>query len=172
MKGNIFFWYTVKDGRIRGKWSSKIICDNVESIHMVQDRNLWRAIMNIALNLPPKLVNSLPQKRVWHTTCWCSCRWDEAVSLNCGHKGSYCSSPRWCMSMESHGEMILTRKTEELEEIPVLVPLYPPQISRQLTRARTRASAVRGRRLTVWDTERPGATMSTYNCKHIKRRRL
>jgi hypothetical protein len=30
------------------------------------------------------------------------------------------------------------------------VPLFPPQIPRGLTRARTRASAMRGRRLTAW----------------------
>jgi hypothetical protein len=43
------------------------------------------------------------------TLCsWWSCRWGEKVSLNCGHKGSYCSSSRWYMSMERHGGMILT----------------------------------------------------------------
>jgi hypothetical protein len=40
-------------------------------------------------------------------------------------------------------------KTEELGEKPVPVPLCPPQISHGLTRARTRVSAVRGRRLTA-----------------------
>jgi hypothetical protein len=40
-------------------------------------------------------------------------------------------------------------KTEELGEKPVPVPLCPPQILRGLTRDRTRASAVRGRRLNV-----------------------
>jgi hypothetical protein len=41
-------------------------------------------------------------------------------------------------------------KTEELEERPVPVALCPPQIPHGLTRARTRDSAVRGRRLTPW----------------------
>jgi hypothetical protein len=41
-------------------------------------------------------------------------------------------------------------KTEELGEKPVPVPLCPPQIPHGLTRARTRDSAVRGRRLTTW----------------------
>jgi hypothetical protein len=41
-------------------------------------------------------------------------------------------------------------KTEGLGEKPVPVTLCPPQIPHALTRARTRASAVRGRRLTTW----------------------
>jgi hypothetical protein len=46
-------------------------------------------------------------------------------------------------------------KTEELGEKPVPVPLCPPQIPHGLPRARTRASAVRGRRLTTWAITRP-----------------
>jgi hypothetical protein len=46
-------------------------------------------------------------------------------------------------------------KTEELGGIPVPVPLCPPQIPHGLTRARSRASAVRGRRLTTWAMARP-----------------
>jgi hypothetical protein len=41
-------------------------------------------------------------------------------------------------------------KTEVLGEKPVPVPLCPPQIPHGLTRYRTRASALRGRRLTAW----------------------
>lgn len=26
----------------------------------------------------------------------CSSRWGEAISLNCGHKQAYCTSPTWC----------------------------------------------------------------------------
>jgi hypothetical protein len=46
-------------------------------------------------------------------------------------------------------------KTEELGKKPVPVPLCPPQIPHGLTRTRTRASAVRGRRLTNWALARP-----------------
>jgi hypothetical protein len=55
------------------------------------------------------------------------------------------------MSLESDGVMIYRQgKAEELGEKTVLVPLCPPQIPHGLlTRARTRASAVRGRRLTT-----------------------
>jgi hypothetical protein len=35
------------------------------------------------------------------------------------------------------------------------VPLCPPQIPHWLTQDRTRASALRGRRLTAWDMVRP-----------------
>jgi hypothetical protein len=41
-------------------------------------------------------------------------------------------------------------KTEVLGEKPVPVPLCLPQIPHGLTRDRTRASAVSGRRLTAW----------------------
>jgi hypothetical protein len=47
-------------------------------------------------------------------------------------------------------ELYWQGKTEELGEKPVPVPLCPPQIPHGLTWARTRASAVRGRRLTTW----------------------
>jgi hypothetical protein len=51
-------------------------------------------------------------------------------------------------------------KTEELGDKPVPVPLCPPQIPHWLIRARTRASAVRGRRLTTWAMARPDGTIS------------
>jgi hypothetical protein len=43
---------------------------------------------------------------VWFTADW-SCRWDETMSLNRGHQRAYCSSPRWYMSIEKHGEMMM-----------------------------------------------------------------
>jgi hypothetical protein len=50
--------------------------------------------------------------------------------------------------MEGHGGIMLTGQTEELGKTSVPVPL-PPQIPHGLTRERTRASAVKGRRLTA-----------------------
>jgi hypothetical protein len=46
-------------------------------------------------------------------------------------------------------------KTEELGEKPVPVPPCPSQILHGLSRARSRASAVTGRRLTAWAMARP-----------------
>ena len=46
--------------------------------------------------------------------------------------------------------MILTRQMDVLGDTPVSLPLRAPQISHRLTWNRTRASAVRGRRLTAW----------------------
>jgi hypothetical protein len=46
-------------------------------------------------------------------------------------------------------------KTEKVGEKPVPVPLCPPQTPHGLTRGRTRASALRGRRLTTWAMARP-----------------
>jgi len=46
-------------------------------------------------------------------------------------------------------------KPEELGEKPVPVPICPLQIPHGLTRAWTRDSAVKGRRLTTWAMARP-----------------
>jgi hypothetical protein len=46
-------------------------------------------------------------------------------------------------------------KTKELGEILITVTLLPPQIQHGLTRAQSRASAVRCRRLTAWAIARP-----------------
>jgi hypothetical protein len=46
-------------------------------------------------------------------------------------------------------------KTTHLGEKPVSVPLCPAHIQHALTRARTRVSAVRGRRLNAWAIVRP-----------------
>jgi hypothetical protein len=55
------------------------------------------------------------------------------------------------MSLESDGGMIYWQeKSEELAEKPAPVPLCPPKIPLELTRAQTRASAVKARRLTTW----------------------
>jgi hypothetical protein len=45
--------------------------------------------------------------------------------------------------------MKLTGENRQLEEKPVPVPLCPPQTPHGLTRNQTRASPVRGRRLTA-----------------------
>jgi hypothetical protein len=45
--------------------------------------------------------------------------------------------------------MKLTGENRVLGEKPVLVPRFPPQIPHGMTRDRTRASAVGGRRLTA-----------------------
>jgi hypothetical protein len=70
------------------------------------------------------------------------------------------------MSLESDNGMIYwQQKTEELGEKPVPLPLCPPQIPHGLTRARTRDSAVRGRRLTSWAIARPPSRHGTvYYC--------
>jgi hypothetical protein len=60
------------------------------------------------------------------------------------------------MSLESDGGMMYgQRETEELVEKPVPVPHCPPQFPHGLTRGQTRASAVRGRRLTTWAMAQP-----------------
>jgi hypothetical protein len=83
--------------------------------------------------------------------CCCnSCRLDETMSVNCGHQRAYCSYPRWCLIMESHGGIILKEKAEKLEEKPVALPHRPPKIAHELTRARSPDFAMRDRRLTAW----------------------
>jgi hypothetical protein len=59
-------------------------------------------------------------------------------------------SVRWYMSVELYWQ----GKFDVLTEKPVPVPLCSPQILYGLTEARTRASVVRGRRLTAWEKSR------------------
>jgi hypothetical protein len=61
------------------------------------------------------------------------------------------------------------RTCATLGEKSVSVPLCPPQIPHGLTRNRTRASAVRGRRLTAWAMARPfKGSRSTHGIKHFE----
>jgi hypothetical protein len=65
-------------------------------------------------------------------------------------------------------------KTEELGEKPVPVPLCPQQIPHGLTRDRTRASAVGGRRLTASATARPSIHLTSWgdsNYEHLRTQR-
>jgi hypothetical protein len=57
--------------------------------------------------------------------------------------------------MEHRWNEIDGGKTEVLGEKPVPVPFQPPQIPHGLTWDPTRASEVRGRRLTAWAMARP-----------------
>jgi hypothetical protein len=57
--------------------------------------------------------------------------------------------------MEHRWNEIDRGKPKYSGEKPVPAPLCPPQIPHGTTRDRTRASAVRGRRLTAWATARP-----------------
>jgi hypothetical protein len=66
---------------------------------------------------------------------------------------SFCPFP----SNEAPVEWNWQGKTEVLGEKLVPVPLCPPQIPHGLTRDRTRAAAVGGRRITAWAMARPGS---------------
>jgi hypothetical protein len=73
------------------------------------------------------------QTQAWMPTC---------VSILC--------IPQMIWVWRATVEWYIDGKTVELWEKPAPVPLCPPQIPHGLTKARTRASAVRGRRLTTW----------------------
>jgi hypothetical protein len=60
------------------------------------------------------------------TTTFCSCRWGETMSLNCGHQRVQCSSLRWYMTMQPRWNDA-DSKTEKLRERSVPVPRSPPQ---------------------------------------------
>jgi hypothetical protein len=76
------------------------------------------------------------------------------MSLNCGHQWAYCSSPKWCMSMERYGDVLLTRTTDKTERNLSQCQSVHHKSHVGLSRARTRASAVKGRRLTAWTMAR------------------
>jgi hypothetical protein len=101
----------------------------------------------------PEVQCPLKRRKVSQICIWqCLCWWGKTISLNCGQKRASCSSPRWYIITESQGAMPLTGESRRKLVPP---PLCPPQIPHDLTLARTRASAVRGRRLTAWDMTRP-----------------
>jgi hypothetical protein len=93
-----------------------------------------------------------------------SCRHE--TYLNCSHQRAYCTSPRWYTNIGEPWRMTLTRETEEIGGKRVLVPLLPPQISHGLSRARSQASTMTGRRLTAWAMARMDvANMYVRRCK-------
>jgi hypothetical protein len=73
------------------------------------------------------------------------------------------------MSLRATVEWYRQWKTEELGEKPAPVPLCPPQIPHGLNRARTRASAVRGRRLTAWAMARSFRNLTLTTCEETTR---
>jgi hypothetical protein len=82
-----------------------------------------------------------------------------------------CAIMWWWLVFSSNGapvEWNWQGKTEVLGEKPVPVPLCPPQFPHGLTRHRTRASAVRGRRLTAWAMTRPTPLLLTHVGKRVK----
>jgi hypothetical protein len=69
--------------------------------HMTKgDPKLW----GTGRGQQPHIKNNYHVMKNW----WWSCHWGETMSLNCGHKRAYCSSPRWYMSMEAHDGMTST----------------------------------------------------------------
>jgi hypothetical protein len=66
------------------------------------------------------------------------------------------------MSVEQSVEWKLAREIEVHGENLPPVPLCPPRILHDVTRARSRAAAVGGRRLTAWDTALPLFFLTSY----------
>jgi hypothetical protein len=75
---------------------------------------------------------------------------------------AYCTSPGWwtMVSVEQSLEW-LDRGNGSTRRKPALVPLCPPQIPDDLTRARIRAAAVGSRRLTAWAKARLSLILNT-----------
>jgi hypothetical protein len=109
-------------------------------------------------------------------SCW-SWRWNysflfiywtgvEPSPLLFGHVLVYCSSRRCCITMivEQTVEWIIGRGDRCNKKNPVLVPLFPPQISHDLTRARARAAEVGSGRLTTWATARSRFSINSRIC--------
>jgi hypothetical protein len=70
------------------------------------------------------------------------------LSLNCGHRRTCCSSPRWYEHGEPRWKDIdrgIQKNSEKCLPVPLI--LSPPQIPHGVNRERPRASTVRGRRL-------------------------
>jgi hypothetical protein len=97
-----------------------------------------------------------------------SCRWGGSSTQ--AWMPTYVSilrNPQMIWVWRATVEWYIDGKTEELGKKPVPVPLCPPQITHGLTRARTRASAVRGRRLTTWAMARREKTLTSFNINNV-----
>jgi hypothetical protein len=98
-------------------------------------------------------------------TCFCSCWQGETMTLNSGHQRANYSSPRWYISVESQGGIILTGENEITCKKSVLLPLCPTQILHESTRA----YGVRGQWLTAWAMARPTQHINLVrSCQHIQ----
>jgi hypothetical protein len=69
------------------------------------------------------------------------------MSMSCGHKLAYCSSPTWYMSMESHGGMILTEDNRITRKETCPNATFPPQMPLDWLGLKLGPFAVRGGRL-------------------------
>jgi hypothetical protein len=80
--------------------SMKSLCI-LQAFGTEESREIWTLFhMQIAYNIHRKA-------NTW-TVGNMLCLGGETMSLNCGSQKAYCSSPRWYMSMETHGWIILT----------------------------------------------------------------
>jgi hypothetical protein len=84
--------------------------------------------------------------------------WGETESTwYCGHCLAYCTSPQMINDDDygAIGGMRNGRGNRSTRRKPALVPLCPPRLPHDLTRAGTRVAAVGSRRLTSWAKARP-----------------
>jgi hypothetical protein len=65
--------------------------------------------------------------------------------------------------------MKIGRGNRSTRRKPATMPLSPPQMPHDLTRARTRAAAVRSRRLTAWAMARPSAVFCSSVHMHFQK---
>jgi hypothetical protein len=118
---------------------------------------LWCLIQVAAITIP-----HMPGMSVYQEfSCFLSWRWfGSSTQAWMPTYVSILRIPQMIWVWRATVEWYWQGKTEKLGEKPVPVPLCPPQIPHGLTRARTRASVVRGRRLTTWATARPNSLVS------------
>ena len=144
--------------------------------HLVMDQSFVRGIpvssacMSIICHR-----SGSPLCLLWLYTCiWHKYKVKELFSETSSTLGSFQASrvcplvgtkSRWRWVWGISG-MIMTGKNRDIRwKNPVPVPLYPPQISHILAWHRTRVSAVRSQRLTVWTMALPSNVINvTFFC--------
>jgi hypothetical protein len=91
-----------------------------------------------------------------HDTFWGLTDFDGVrLRLSTGSTNGHIVHPPDDTNLEGEVWMMMTGENRRTEENPVPVPLCTSQIPHGLTRARTRFSAVKGRRLTAWAVAPP-----------------
>jgi hypothetical protein len=124
--------------------------------YRVQDNNVMRLILRIDGGSKETGLVANGSCISFFGFCYCNVGWLLSMSMGWHYVSELrppvlISFPQMIgyMSMQNRGGMILT-ETFDPGEKPFPIPLFPPQIPRELTQGTTRASATSGRRLTAW----------------------
>jgi hypothetical protein len=124
----------------------------VDWIHLDHIRDQWNAFVNTKMN------KCVPYSVVVSSATCSFLEWGETVHFVRRPAFGLLYQPRMMGNDDEYEAVgMIDRENRNIRRKPDPVPLCPPQIPCDLSRARTRATAMGSRRLTAWVTARPSA---------------